>query len=790
MPIFFNSLRSQILAFAAGLTSLTLSAILLVVLVNTGNATKLSVNEDIDMAVEAFQGTIDARRDQLLGAAQILVSDFGFKQAVASNDSGTVGSMLENHGARINSDLMFLSDLDGRIIASTNSDILEGSKFAYKAPFMDALQGEMRADFYVLGEHIYQLLLIPVKAPRVVAIAGVGFEMNEDLARVLGNGSGVDVTFIEKTDTESNSNQSWAYATTLPSLEAVGAALRAPESVQSLIRLPFETSQRYASRMLDISSNQESAVQVVLTEDLTHFYEEYEELTSRILQIAVVIVILAILGSTLIANGLTEPLKALVIAAQSIAKGDYQLVAPPKRGSYEIQTLISAFRTMNVDLAEREKKIVYQATHDSLTGLLNRDSMLASIERFVEKNKPFVLMGINLRGFKSINDSLGIEVGDTCLVNIAQRIKATALDGVSARLSADEFCLILAAREDQTENDTRLMCMQILNALSAPMQINGISLSIDARAGAIAYPEQADTAKLLVRRGNIANEHAIAINERLYVYQEGQDKVHLRKLKILRSLKEALQKDDGQLQMHYQPKMNLRTGEVEKSEALIRWFHPDDGFIPPDLFIELAEQTGLIGLVTAWVISRVLDDQARLKRDGIAMQVSINISAQDLSDDGLKFLIEQKLQQNNLEAHDVCLEITERDMMTDVDKSLALLNYFRERGFQISMDDYGIGYSALSKLAQMPLNELKIDKCFILKLATQKDDQIIVRNTITMAHELGLSVIAEGVEDLESKDWLREAGCDYIQGYYLARPMACDALVTWLDEFKTAEKAE
>ncbi|MBQ0726625.1 MAG: EAL domain-containing protein, partial [Thalassolituus oleivorans] len=193
---------------------------------------------------------------------------------------------------------------------------------------------------------------------------------------------------------------------------------------------------------------------------------------------------------------------------------------------------------------------------------------------------------------------------------------------------------------------------------------------------------------------------------------------------------------------------------------------------------------------TAWVISRVLDDQARLKRDGIAMQVSINISAQDLSDDGLKFLIEQKLQQNNLEAHDVCLEITERDMMTDVDKSLALLNYFRERGFQISMDDYGIGYSALSKLAQMPLNELKIDKCFILKLATQKDDQIIVRNTITMAHELGLSVIAEGVEDLESKDWLREAGCDYIQGYYLARPMACDALVKWLDEFKTAEKAE
>ena len=285
-------------------------------------------------------------------------------------------------------------------------------------------------------------------------------------------------------------------------------------------------------------------------------------------------------------------------------------------------------------------------------------------------------------------------------------------------------------------------------------------------------------------------EHAITTNTSLYFYQEGQDKVHLKKIKILKHLKETLQNDDGQLQMYYQPKLNLRTGKIEKAEALIRWFHPDEGFIPPDMFIELAEQTGLIGLVTNWVISRVLDDMVKMKANGVTLQVSINLSAQDLSNEGLRNLIEHKLTDNRLNASEVCLEVTERDMMTDVGKSLELLNYYRDRGFQLSVDDYGVGYSALAKLAELPVHELKIDKCFILKLASQKDDQIIVRSTVSMAHELGLSVVAEGVEDLESQQWLADVGCDFIQGYYLARPMSLDAVIDWVDEYRSEKPTE
>ena len=172
-----------------------------------------------------------------------------------------------------------------------------------------------------------------------------------------------------------------------------------------------------------------------------------------------------------------------------------------------------------------------------------------------------------------------------------------------------------------------------------------------------------------------------------------------------------------------------------------------------------------------------------MKRAGISLQLSINMSAQDLSNDNLRVLIDQKLIENNLDAADICLEVTERDMMTDVDKSLDLLNYYRSRGFRLSIDDYGVGYSALSKLAMMPVHELKIDKCFILRLASRADDQIIVRSTISLAHALGLSVIAEGVEDKESLDFLATLGCDYIQGYFFAKPMSRDALGQWLQEF-------
>ncbi len=774
------SLRAQLLMFTAALVAVSSCTVLILVLLSSGSAIRETVNQEMREGVQSFTTAIYARRQQLINNATLLVSDFGFKQAIATNDADTILSMLQNHGERVSSDLMVIVNLDGRVVASTEPTLTRGQSFSYDRAMGEVRSGNTFADFLVVGDAIYHMAIVPVRAPRLTAMAGIGTRVRpEDIRKWIAQPN-IHLTFANGLPGE---QANWVVETSLPDLSSVVEAIRAPENLNSLVRLPFQRVQKYSSREVDLSSGN-SNVKVFMTEDLSSYFESYEFIRNQILAIAVLVLIIAVIGSFVISHRLTRPLIILAGKAREIARGVYSDMSEIPVTSSDIGSLTRAFRRMKVDLAEREERILYQATHDSLTGLLNRDAMIEAVSGLAERGESFMLLGLNLVGFKTINDTLGIEIGDECLVTVAKRLQKVAFEGIASRHSADEFSMLLPVTEDQETTAQKILsCQRVLNELAAPMQIDDISLTVEYRAGFIVYPDQAESPSQLLRRGKVALEHAITTATPLYFFREGQDKVHLKKVKILKYLKETLQNDDDQLQMYYQPKYNVRTGEVEKAEALIRWFHPDEGFIPPDMFIELAEQTGLIGLVTSWVIGRVLDDQADMKRAGISLQLSINMSAQDLSNDNLRVLIDQQLIENNLDAADICLEVTERDMMTDVDKSLDLLNYYRSRGFRLSIDDYGVGYSALSKLAMMPVHELKIDKCFILRLASRADDQIIVRSTISMAHELGLSVIAEGVEDKESLDFLATLGCDYIQGYFIAKPMSRDALGQWLQEF-------
>ncbi|MBU2038109.1 MAG: EAL domain-containing protein [Gammaproteobacteria bacterium] len=792
-----NTFRSQILLLTAGLTALTSLSILTLVLYSAGETIRSKVNNDLSAAVEVFKNTVAMRQQQLLTSAEILVSDFGFKQALASQDKATVASMLENHGSRIRSDLMFLVDINGQVTASTDSDVREGEQFSYAPALAQSLKGEVSADFFVLGNHIYQLLLIPVQAPRVIAIAGVGFRMDESLAQQLARSSGIEVTFVEQQSLGMRSPRgvsNLVYSSSLSGDEQILQAMSSPGYAQALGYWGNDAAQRFASQWLTISRHDTVPVSVVLSADLRSSSEGYVRLRNRILQLALIIVLLAVAGSTLMARRLTVPLKRLVRDARAIARGEYHSIDPPRRANNEIQTLVSAFRTMNNDLAGREQKIRYQALHDSLTGLLNRVSMLSELEQRVETGESFMLADVNIRGFKNINDSLGPDVGDGCLTRVAQRLAALSQQGALARVAGDEFVLLIPCPDTATNLWAEAHGWKILHSMATPVNVNGISVNIDVRVGLVLFPAQASTAAQLIRRTNIALEHARSHKLSLFLYEDGMDQQHLQKLHILKSLKQALNDNDGQLQMYYQPQKNLLTGNVDKAEALIRWFHPQDGFIPPDVFIELAEQTGLICQLTDWVIAQVLEHVAVWRRNNIDLQVSINISAQDICRDGLTTLIEHKLQDLQLRPADICLEITERDMMLDEEKSLQQLQLLREHGFSISMDDYGIGYSALSKLARMPVDEIKIDKCFILNLAETHDDQIIVRSTLNMARELGLRVTAEGVENQASETWLQAAGCNYIQGYFLCRPMAFESIAGWLADFRqhsdTAERQQ
>lgn len=774
------SVRAQLLIFVMTLVIASSGIVLLLVLANNGSSIRETINEQIQNGIENFHSTLHVRNQQLTSNASLLVSDFGFKRAVATDDADTIDSMLRNHGNRIKADVMVIIDLEGQIITSTNLTFGRGDAFGHQGVTSKVSQGEMFSDFLINDDAIYHMALVPVRTPRISAIAGIGFRVEPEGLREWLSEPNLHLTY---TNGLPGQVDPWVVATSLPDLSSVVEAIRAPSELTHIVRLPFQRIQSFINREITMPSGS-SNVRVFMSQNLQPYFVPYDVIRNQILFVASLVLMAGVVGSLVLGRRLTTPLQILTTKTREVARGQYGDMPEIPTTSSDVAALTTAFRRMKHDLSERESRMQYQASHDSLTGLLNRDSMKGAINDVVMNDRPFLLLGLNLVGFKTINDTLGTEIGDECLISFAQRIRGVAMDGIACRSSVDEFSLLLPITHDQIATAQKiLMCQRVLDDVTAPMQIKDMSLTIDYCAGFVIYPEQADSAEQLLRRGKVALEHAITNSIRLYYFREGQDKIQLKKVKILRHLKEALQNDDDQLQMFYQPKYNVHTGQVDKAEALIRWFHPDEGFIPPDMFIELAEQTGLIGLVTAWVIARVFDDQAELKRSGISLQLSINLSAQDLSDDNLRILIDRKLMENNLNAADICLEVTERDMMTDVDKSLDLLNYYRSRGFRLSIDDYGVGYSALSKLASMPVHELKIDKSFIIRLASRTDDQIIVRSTISMAHELGLSIIAEGVEDKESLNFLTELGCDYIQGYFIAKPMARDGLGQWLNEF-------
>ena len=778
------SFRTQLLAFTTLLVLISSLAMMLLVLLGSGNAVRASINKDMGETVSSFKSSLSNHSQQLLNNARVLVADFGFKQAVASSDEATIASMLSSHSERVSAEMMAILDLNGVVVSSTEPRLATGQHFHSRDIIPDVVLGDSFSGFLVISEDIYQIAMVPVKTPRVSAITVIGREVTPEYIRDLVPDDSMHITFVSGLE---ESTENWITVSTLANLETMVEAIRAPANLITLLRLPFQREQNFSSREVTPEGDNVS-VRLILSEDLEKYYETYETIRNQIFYVAVVILFVAFVGSIWISNRLTSPLILLAGRARKFAEGVYNEMSEIPATSSEIKSLLQAFRFMRREIAEREEHITYQATHDSLTGLLNRDAMIDAVKSETTSGRSFLLLGVNLVGFKTINDTLGMEMGDECLITVAQRLRAVASFGIASRHAADEFSMLVTLPEDcDTTAQKILMCQRILTDLASPMQLNGVSLSVEYRAGFVVFPEQADTPELLLRRGKIALEHAITTSTPLYFYKDGLDKMHLRKVRILRDLKETLQNDDNQLTMYYQPKMNLRSGQVEKAEALIRWFHPVEGFIPPDVFIALAEQTGMIGLVTSWVVSRVLDDQVRLRDVGIDLQLSINMSAQDLSNDSLRVLIDQKLTQNKLSARNICLEVTERDMMTDVEKSMDLLNYYRSCGFQLSIDDYGVGYSALSKLAMMPVHELKIDKCFIQHLSTKADDQIIVRSTISMAHELGLCVIAEGVEDIESQNFLQHQGCDYIQGYYLAKPMALDSLVSWIQEFRAPE---
>jgi diguanylate cyclase (GGDEF)-like protein len=412
----------------------------------------------------------------------------------------------------------------------------------------------------------------------------------------------------------------------------------------------------------------------------------------------------------------------------------------------------------------------HQALHDALTGLPNRLLFKDRIEGAIHSRRDAssAVMLIDLDHFKEINDTLGHHAGDVLLQEVAGRLSAELADGGTvARLGGDEFGVLLPAM--QRSGDAMLVAQRLLGRLREPFTIEGLTLEVDASIGIACHPAHGEDVEQLNQRADIAMYAAKEGGRGFVMFEPQLDRYSPRRLALAGALRQAIA--DGEIILYFQPKADLASGRIVGVEALARWQHPELGLIGPTEFVPIAEQTGLIGPLTSHVLDQALRQVREWREGGLELSVAVNLSARSFLDAQLAAEIPPLLERYGIEAQMLELEITESMLMIDPGRAKATLDRLSSIGLSLSVDDFGTGYSSLANLKRLPVDGIKIDKSFVMDMAHDPSDAAIVRSTIDLAHNLGLRVVAEGVENQESWRRLREQGCDLAQGFHVSRPL-------------------
>jgi len=429
---------------------------------------------------------------------------------------------------------------------------------------------------------------------------------------------------------------------------------------------------------------------------------------------------------------------------------------------------------------QAEKKIHRLAFYDSLTGLANRNMVYDHLRDsiYAGGSGPIALLLLDLDRFNEVNDTLGHARGDVLLRKVGSRInEAMGSACVTARLGGDEFAVVqrLASLSEAGQ-----VGRKILKALESPFVIEDLPISVEASIGIAIYPEHGSTADVLLQRADVAMNTAKQTGSGLLVYDTGFDHHSHRRLALMGELRQAIEQD--RLSVHYQPKIDLKTGRAIGVEALARWEHREYGHIPPDQFIIPAERTGLIKPLALWVFGKAHRQAMEWHREGRRITIAVNLSARNLIDPQLPERISELMRSDGLPPDRLEMEVTESAIMSDPVRALEAVKRLKSMGIGLAIDDFGTGYSSLAYLKTLPVDTIKVDKSFVMNMMKSQNDAVIVRSTIDMAHNLGLRVVAEGVENGDVLERLVSMGCDEAQGFYMCRPLPAEEIGRWLNE--------
>ncbi|HET6264914.1 MAG TPA: EAL domain-containing protein [Usitatibacter sp.] len=771
-----SSLGTRLVIFFVALLVLVQGLGAFLVIQANSQIARQTIDQELEQGERVFRRLLAQNQARLEQGAAILSADFAFRQAIATDDGGTIASVLRNHGARVGATVMMLVSLDKVVKADTGDPSRIGKPFAFPA-LIDAGTVEGKASSIVLlGERLHQLVVVPVLAPDPIAYVGLAFEVDDAAAQEMNRLSGLEVSFVS-----GQGEASRLHASTLaPALRtALGGALASlpPGGAFREVDLGGE---EYETRTAALPTSTASVV-AVLQKPLAVGLAPFRRISTAFFWLTLAGLAALVIGSLVIARSITRPVSRLADAARRVQEGDYTRHLEPA-GRDEIGELAVSFNHMLDGIQSREKEILRLAYEDGLTGLPNRAMFNQQLEQAVRtarrESQPLAVMIFDMDRFKAINDTLGHPVGDQALREVGLRVRKALRDSdVVARLGGDEFAILLAT--GSAEHAIRVVAGKIIGCLEAPLVIDGQSMDIAASIGIARFPEHGEEASALMRAADVAMYAAKRSKSGFEVYDPTHDERRQEYLSLLGELRRAV--EAGELVLHYQPKMSLAENRTTSVEALVRWRHPTRGFVPPSEFIPFAEQTGYISSITRWVMGRAIEQAGEWHRLGLGIRMCVNVSARDLrSEDTLVQYVWAALLAAELPPGMLCLEVTESGLMDDPRSAQSTLRKLRDLGIATSIDDYGTGYSSLAYIKQLAVNELKIDRAFVSGMEADSRNAAIVRSTIELGHNLGLSVVAEGVETEHELAELRRFGCDVIQGYLYARPMAAEALEGWL----------
>jgi len=774
----FTSLKSRI--------SVIFLSLILVIQVLSSIAIKLSidknarrsVNQQLEVGERVFLNLLQHNGDSLSVGARILAADFGFKAAIASNDHETILSALVNHQSRINADIaIFYSADQNSLVISENLSETEVSEKIAEVIYA-AKNDIQKNNFTIFNNQPYQLVAVPVKAPLTIGWVVMGFEINNSLANTLHKLSNLEVTFISQsgaspwrstagTMSMSSSDQIVKYTSIQPAM-----------STNRNLELTIGDV-AFGTRYVTIFKNINDSLYVVLQRSIDEATAPFKVLLLNLLILSIVGMLIFIVSILYVSRIVAQPIVELADTAKKLEEGDYTFKVDTSRKD-ELGKLSSAFSSMRTAIADREKSILKLAYLDEMTGLPNRASFMKELNSAIyqsETNRePLSVLVMNLDRFKQINNVLGHDFGNELLHAVSIRISQVFRkdNDVVARISGDEFAVLLPA----TNADVAMnIAQKLLQAFEKPIQLDDNFVDITAGIGIANYPAHSNQIEQLLSFAEIAMQVSKAKKCGPVVFDPSFDAGSNVNLTLASELKNSIQ--NNELMLFVQPKIDLKSRVVTSVEALIRWKHPTRGMVFPDQFIPFAEQTGLIREITLWMIAEASNVSAQWLEKGISIPIAVNISARDLIDSDFPNKVSEILKSMGSNTSLISLEVTESSIMDDPHRAKQTLLHLSEMGIKLAIDDFGTGYSSLSYLKELPVSELKIDKSFVMHIEDNLNDRIIVSSTIELAHNMGLHVVAEGIENIKVWKFLQEMNCDYGQGYYMSRPIPVSDFETW-----------